>query len=602
VEGPGSRAKTRHHTARYNKRVLTAPRSASWTLALAALCLLAAALRVFGIGFGLPAVYNPDETPILNRALALANDLEPQNFVYPSLYFYLLFVWEGLFFAVGRAAGLFDSLSAFQREFFVDPSRHFLAGRAFAAVCGTATVLALYVLGRRLYDRATGLAAAAALAVSPIAVRDAHYVKLDVPTTFFVVCALAALARIVVDSTAAARRRTWIIAGFLAGLAVSTQYYAIFIAFSMIGVAIADLQRTGRWQDSGRLFLWSTVAAAAGFFAGSPFLPLELQRAIADIAHVREVDVDRATVGGAFTAVGPYLRILFRDAVGWPVSIAAVVGFVWALKSDWRRGLLLVSFFVPFFAFISNTVPMSRYLNVVLPMIALAAAFTLVRIATAIGRSSPIVGPLLVALALVPAIRGSLEWDRFLQLTDTRTLAGDFITSHIPQGRSLLVQPYSAPLRQSREALIEALRTNLGSEANASTKFQQMLTLSPYPAPSYRLIYLGDTGLDKDKLYVLPAEFSPDAALAPLRRRGIEYVVLKKSNAPNPETAGLEAALTREARRIAEFTPYRATVSPERLAEVAPFMHNTAAVIHPEIERPGPIVEIWALNGVELSR
>ena len=98
-------------------------------LALVAICALALGLRLLGISYGLPAIYNPDETPILNRALTFAKgDLNPHNFVYPTLYFYLVFAWEGLFFVTARAVGLYDSLAAFQREFFIDPSRHFLAG------------------------------------------------------------------------------------------------------------------------------------------------------------------------------------------------------------------------------------------------------------------------------------------------------------------------------------------------------------------------------------------------------------------------------------------------------------------------------------------
>jgi hypothetical protein len=565
-------------------------------LVLAAILATAAALRTMALAYGLPAVYNPDETPILNRALALRNDLKPQNFVYPSLYFYLLFAWEGLYFVAGRALGVFDSLAAFQREFFVDPSRHFLAGRVFSVLCGTATVAGVYAFGRRLYGRATGLAAAAALAVSPIAVRDAHYVKLDIPTTMFVVFAHAALAILVVTPAAAARRRSWIAAGFLSGLAVSTQYYAVFLGFTILGVAIADLRRSGDARETMRLFAWATAASAAGFFAGTPFLLFDLQRALADIAHVREVDVDRALVGGAFSAAGPYLRILFRDAMGWPVWIAAVAGFGWALLSDWRRGLLLVSFFVPFFAFISNTVPMSRYLNPVLPIVAVAAGFALVRAGRALPAGGRAATVLLTAASLVPGLLSSLEWDRFLGITDTRTLAGDFITSTVPAGRSFLVQPYGPPLRPSREALIEGLRSNLGSEAHASPKFRHMLALDPYPQPSYRLLYLGDNGHDMEKIYVLPQEFPDGAGLDPLRRRGIEYVVLKKTNVPNPEIQGLEAALAREATRIAEFSPYRADATAEERSRVPPFLHNTAAVVHPALARPGPIVEVWRVG------
>src|SRR6476469_8361836 len=104
---------------------------------LLTICALAVGLRVLALGYGLPATYNPDETPILNRALAFAKgDLNPHNFLYPSLYFYALFAWEILFYLAGRIAGLYHSVDDFQREFFTDPSRLFLAGRALTTAFG----------------------------------------------------------------------------------------------------------------------------------------------------------------------------------------------------------------------------------------------------------------------------------------------------------------------------------------------------------------------------------------------------------------------------------------------------------------------------------
>jgi hypothetical protein len=165
------------------------------------------------------------------------------------------------------------------------------------------------------------------------------------------------------------------------------------------------------------------------------------------------------------------------------------------------------------------------------------------------------------------------------------------------------VQPYSAPVHRSRESLVEALRANLGSEANASTKFQQTLALEPYPSPAYRLLYLGDgDGFDVDKIFVSPKDFATSRGLEPLRRFGVKYVVLKQTNVPNPSLGPLEEALRREARRIAEFTPYRSTAGPAERAAVPPFMHNTAATIHPVLERPGPIIEVWELGGPNLPR
>ena len=69
--------------------------------ALGAILVLSVVLRVIGLKYGLPAVYNPDEVAITARALAFAKgDLNPHNFLYPSFYFYVLFVWLGLSFVV----------------------------------------------------------------------------------------------------------------------------------------------------------------------------------------------------------------------------------------------------------------------------------------------------------------------------------------------------------------------------------------------------------------------------------------------------------------------------------------------------------------------
>jgi hypothetical protein len=98
---------------------------------LAAILLAAVALRVAGLAYGLPAVYNPDEVSILSRALAFAKgDLNPHNFLYPSFYFYLLFGWVGTYFVLARVVGTVASLQAFQAQFFTDPTNIYLAAAA----------------------------------------------------------------------------------------------------------------------------------------------------------------------------------------------------------------------------------------------------------------------------------------------------------------------------------------------------------------------------------------------------------------------------------------------------------------------------------------
>lgn len=580
---------------------------------LGAIVLAGGILRFTGLGFGLPAVYNPDEVAIMNRAMALApNGLNPGNFLYPSLYFYALFAWEGLLFVAGWIAGRFDSLVAFEREFFRDPSIHYLAGRALTALCGTATLVATWMLARRLFGLASGIAAAALLAVAPLAVRDAHYVKHDVPVTLLVVLThlvLAGALAVRTDAGAAARPdpaatrwspraegRWWWIAGLLAGLAFSTHYYAVFVLVPLVLVTMRA--RTPGEPAALRLTRTGATLGVAGlaFLAASPFLPVELDTAWRDMVANREIVVDRATTsGGAFASLGFYLSWMAVDASGRLAWLLALVG-LWAVgrQGPWHA-LLVLSFPLTFVLFMANTVPASRYLNPVLPFVAVLGGATVAWLAEGGRRRRLAVSAVLLA-ALLEAGSASVHTVRFFQQADTRTLAQAWIEAHVAPGTTVLIQPYSVPLRQSRAGLQEALRHHLGSTARASIRFQRQLGLDPYPAPAYRTIYLGTGGLDVDKIYIEPGAIDAAGGLAPLRRLGVTRVVMKRYNVEDPAMAPLEEALGREGRLEATFSPYRADVSDARRQETAPFLHNTDARLDPALERPGPIIDVWTID------
>ena len=231
---------------------------------LVAILGLAAVLRIRGLDFGLPAVYNPDEIAIMSRTLAFAKgDLNPHNFLYPTFYFYVLFTWLAAYFAGAWVVGAVPSLAAFQTQFFVDPSNIYLAGRALAAICGIATVWSVYALGSRVFDRPTGLIAAYFLAVAPTAVRDAHYVKHDLPVTLAIVVAYLAMLPLRAawaerhgGDNAASGLAPAMLAGALCGVAFSTHYYAVFLGIPLL------LSVAWAWHDRGWRATIGAMAAA----------------------------------------------------------------------------------------------------------------------------------------------------------------------------------------------------------------------------------------------------------------------------------------------------------------------------------------------------
>ena len=91
---------------------------------LLALFGLALVLRLVGIGFGLPALYHPDEPAYVLQALAAGRGLpNGLTFADPPLFKYVLLAEDAAAFAVGRIAGAYASPDAFVAWFRADPAR-----------------------------------------------------------------------------------------------------------------------------------------------------------------------------------------------------------------------------------------------------------------------------------------------------------------------------------------------------------------------------------------------------------------------------------------------------------------------------------------------
>ena len=535
------------------------------------------ALRLYGLRYGLPAVYNPDEVAIMSRALAFAKgDLNPHNFLYPTFYFYVLFAWEGLTAVLAVVTRSVASFGEFQREFFLDPTRVFVAGRFLTALIGTATAIATGVLGARLWGRVAGISAALLVAVSPLHVLNSHYVKHDVPVSLLVVLAYLTYLRGGV-----------VLPAIVTGVAFSTHYYAIFLA---IPLAWSVARGAGTTAEAVKRIPRAAAISAVVFFALSPFILVEPGTAIRDIIANRQIVVDRAVEGlGYVGSATKYAQLLMADTVGQTAAALAAVGLMVGLwREPWRTAWLL-AFAVPFFAFIASTYPASRYLVPLVPFVALLAALTI----DALWGHRRMLGWAALAASVLVGGSESLRIDRFIRHTDTRTLALEFIRSHIPNGTTILTQPYSVPLEPTAEVLREAVQRS-GQEMPTKTRLQ--IERTPYPSPAYRIIYLG-FGLDADKLYLPVDQLGRSDPLAALRREHVAFVVLKRYNDVDPATLPFLSALAQEGRRLAVFSPYRNGATPEGGAQVEPFLHNTDVRIVGALERPGPIVEIWQIDG-----
>src|SRR3954449_6384075 len=129
---------------------------------LAGIVTLAAVLRLFAIGFGLPYPHaRPDEEAAIGHAVAILHgDPNPHFFNWPSLALYL--------FAAGLAVGRWAGVA-------VTSSAAVVLSRAIVAAAGALTVVPTASIAGRLAGRRAGLVAALFLAVAPLHVRESHF-------------------------------------------------------------------------------------------------------------------------------------------------------------------------------------------------------------------------------------------------------------------------------------------------------------------------------------------------------------------------------------------------------------------------------------------
>jgi hypothetical protein len=410
-------------------------RTAWWPVGVAAVVLAALALRLWGFRQGLPLVYNADENAhfVAGAIGMFGHTYNPGYFINPPAYTYLLHVA----FAVG-----FGGRDGVDDAYAADPGDVFAVARALSAVLGAVAVGLLAWAGARMFDRRTGLVAAALLAVAFLPVHYAHFALNDVPTLAPVCLALAGVAGVF----SRGRLGDYALAGAGIGLACATKYTGGIVLLPLLAATLV-----GAGQSDGRRILGLALAgvlALAFFLTANPFALLDFH-AFRD--GLSEQSAASSDGGGKLGLTGNSGILYYLGTttwgLGWLPALAALGGAVALTVRDWRRAVVLVPSILVFIAFMgSQDRFFARWLLPIYPLLCLLAAYgTVVLVSWAIervGRPRPAwaaaaAGALLCAQGLVFAIHN----DVVLARPDTRQLAREWMVKNVPAGSKVVIEP-----------------------------------------------------------------------------------------------------------------------------------------------------------------
>jgi Dolichyl-phosphate-mannose-protein mannosyltransferase len=408
--------------------------------------LIALALRLWGIRFGLPYAYTRlDETAIAGPAVGfLSGNLDPPYFIYPTFFLYAVAATYAGWYVVSRPFTGYASLAAFADSRYQSVAPFFYLSRGLSAVMGALTVWFVFALCRRVFDETVGIIAALFTALAYLLVRDSHFGTTDITMTALVVLTVAAIARWRdVGGTGAA-----VVAGIAGGLATSTKYNALGVG---VPFALAYFLRAARdtriWRGLTREAVpaFAFVATLAfTFFATSPYTLIEPRRFLQDLLEPGQM-LASAFAGVALRGWFQYARVTLPAALGWPLYLAGVAGVVWALAREFKAAAIVFAFPVAYYVVAgSGHTAFARYIIPVLPFLAIGAAWFLVTAVRAIlpRRPAALENAIIFATACLfvfPSARNAVALDRILTRPDTRLAAARALARTIPPG-SLVYQ------------------------------------------------------------------------------------------------------------------------------------------------------------------
>jgi 4-amino-4-deoxy-L-arabinose transferase-like glycosyltransferase len=407
---------------------------------------VALALRLYSIHFGLPALNDPDELMFELGAFRMLRGptLNPGWFGHPATTtMYVLALTDIGVFVAGWVAGWFPTVTAFAEAIYADPSWVILPGRIAMTAFAVGTIVLTYRLGARLFDRLTGIFAAGLLAISPVHVTWSQIIRSDMMACFFMLlCLLAAL-----DISRHDRRRDYGLAALWLGAATASKW-PFALAVLAIGGAVCILLRERRidWrQAAGRL-------AATGLFSAcllvliSPYLLLDLPTVLRNVNGEGQARHLGATGGTFWQNAFWYLTGPLQAGLGTVGLMLLPVGVFVSWRNPAARMLVLPLAAAFFVVLCTQTLVWERWAVPLLPLGAIMIAAGLSRMREALSRGAGRAALLAIILLIAGPLLVRDQADARERLNDTRQAATVWAHAHVPAGSTVLIEHFAFDL------------------------------------------------------------------------------------------------------------------------------------------------------------
>ena len=409
-------------------------------------------IRIWGITWGLPQEFHPDEPLVVPRAIdtVTTGDWNPHYFLVPSFQTEITSIAYNLVYLGGRISGSFNSTSDFGEWSASNYGSLYLIGRGLSVIFGLLTIagtifLTRLVLKKREEDETGDVPAdrisifsGLIIALSPLTVTASRLITPDIPMLAFYVWAVYIMLRAVHSGNA----RKLALAGFIAGLAVSSKYSAAVLVLPLIVSAWHTGKNDGN-LNLGQLYVAPIFTLFCGFLIGTPWLLLDSSTFFEHlfIQYRQQHEGHLGMEQSGFTALHMLWDFMTNEGFGF--LILAVVGIFSGFNRVRREWWVILPLLVIYLSEVSRwQVYADRYLLPAIPLLAVWTGFGLVSIMGIFRQRvlKNLIAVIIIILVIVPPMLVSITKAHRLVLPDTRTLALAWVEENIPEGSLILLE------------------------------------------------------------------------------------------------------------------------------------------------------------------
>ena len=395
--------------------------------------LIGGGLRFYGLDFGLPNVYHPDEfeeAEFLTNMIK-NNSIDPHYNQQPALILYLSWPISLLLKLFGFT---FDNLL----------TRNVFSGRLVNAIMGTTTIYLVYLIAKKIFNQRTAIIAAWIIAVIPLHVTNSRYMKQDVLfSTLILTCVYYCLKYMDTKSS-----KFIIIAGLFGGFAMGSKYTGI----TSIGIILSTA-----WLFSDKVKLipdfealkksfYGVIMVVVGFFMCVPYSLMDEKHFISLMNGIK-FEARHASNGHLGLAIDPWSQLwmfhvsrsLFPGMESLPMIFTLLgIGLIlysWKPKSLWILAIALM-FFLPAEAALSKPPPQpDRYVTVCTPFLAIISAYFLHYLTNVY--SNKLIQALIIMTIIQPLVRTALLASEIR--IDTRRQMQIWMSDNLPPNSKILL-------------------------------------------------------------------------------------------------------------------------------------------------------------------